>query len=625
MIVNDSMSDSRFMMLMIEDNPDDAFLILHAVTTSFPNAECHHAPGRKELESFLNAGKLPDIILSDWSLPQFDGLSALDMVRARDIDVPFIIVSGKIGEEAAVLAIRRGAYDYVLKDALGRLPTAILHALDFQNHEKFKKKDLALDALLSKAMSLAKSPEGYCLNVIRLMRELCPAIKLGILLYSNGESRIDRWMGNKRLTSTDAENSAGFFSRTMTMGEEAIGEIQIRYPEISTMDQAELFAHFANRMEAALQRMISQVKISAQIRNISFLKLISRTISPDMNFESVMDPLLEQIREFLNCDAISLYMKDKDGEHLSCRAQNGFRTGLVENAKIAFGQPNVGLAALEQRIVSVPAFKGRVEDKAFAALITEEKFVAQHCAPIIIAGKTVGVLEVFQREAFSPSQDWLILFDAIAMQTGLALDYNSIYFDLQKAYLDLELSYQATIEGWSSAIDFRDEETEGHSRRVAALTIALAAKLGASKDEITFIHRGALLHDVGKIGIPDSILKKAGPLDEKEWMLMRRHPYIANEMLAGIPYLKPSLDIPLYHHERWDGSGYPEGLKGETIPFAARLFAIIDVFDALTSDRPYRKAWTKEAALLYIHDQAGKLFDPKLSASFLDMMKGGDR
>ena len=612
------------MIIIIEDSQDDAFLIQHAVMTGFPNAETRHIPGRKELEAFLDAGDAPDVILSDWSLPQFNGLSALDMVREKGIDVPFIIVSGKIGEEAAVMAIRRGVYDYVLKDALGRLPTAILHALDFQNHEMLKKKALALDALLSKALSLAKSPEGYCLNVISLMKELSPEIRLGVLLCTNGESRIDRWMGSKRLKSTDTGEKSALFSRTMAMGEETIGEIQIRYPEISSMDQAELFAPFTNHMEAALQRMISQSKISAQIRNISFLKRISRTINPEMNFESVMAPLLAQIRRFLNCDAISLYMKDKDGEQLSCRAENGFRTHLIENAKIAFGQPNVGLAALEQRIVSVPIFEGRVENSEFAALLAEEKLIAQHCVPIIIAGKTVGVLEVFQREAFTPSQDWLDLFDAIAMQTGLALDYNSIYFDLQKAYLDLELSYQATIEGWSAAIDFRDEETEGHSRRVAALTIALAVKLGASKEEVTSIQRGALLHDVGKIGIPDSVLKKAGPLDEKEWILMRRHPLIANEMLAGIPYLAPSLDIPLYHHERWDGSGYPEGLIGENIPFAARLFAIIDVFDALTSDRPYREAWTKEATLLYIHDQAGKLFDPKLVASFLDMMKGGN-
>ena len=623
MITPGMLSDKRFMILVIEDNRDDAFLVLRALKAGFSNAENIHVSGKQELEAFLAVGTIPDIILSDWSLFQFDGLSALDMVRGKGIDVPFIIVSGKIGEEAAVMAIRRGAYDYVLKDALGRLPTTILHALEFQEHEKLRKKSQALDGILSKTSSLSKSPEGYCLNVINFLKETCPEIKLGILLCSDGDSKIDRWLGSRRIKGTDSgsENPA-IFHRTMTMGEEKLGEVQISSPELLSQDQSGLFESFASHMETTLQRMVSEQKISAHVRNISFLKMISRTINPTMDFRTVMTPLLAQIKTLLKCDAIRLYMKEKEEEYLSCRAQDGFRTPFLENIRVTFGKTNVGLAALEQRIISVPRIDETIHDVAFGNLIAKEKFIAQYCAPIIIAGKTLGVLEVFHRGNIAHNPDWLILLDAFATQTGLALDYNSIYFDLQKAYLDLEFSYEATIEGWSTAMDFRDEETEGHSKRVSALTTALAARLGVSAENITFIHRGALLHDVGKIGIPDNILKKAGPLDEEEWSIMRRHPLIAREMLAGIPYLDPSMDIPLYHHERWDGSGYPEGLKGDSIPFAARLFAIIDVFDALTSDRPYRKAWTKEAALLYIHDQAGKLFDPQIAASFLDMIKG---
>jgi len=215
----------------------------------------------------------------------------------------------------------------------------------------------------------------------------------------------------------------------------------------------------------------------------------------------------------------------------------------------------------------------------------------------------------------------MILFDAIATQTGLALDYNSIYIDLQQAYLDLELSYEATIEGWSAAMDYRDQETEGHSKRVTSLTVSLASRLGISEEEITRMSRGALLHDVGKIGIPDSILKKPGPLDDAEWLLMKQHPAIAFDMLSPIPYLKDSLDIPLYHHEKWDGSGYPKGLKGEAIPLAARLFSVIDVFDALTSDRPYRKAWNIDETIDYIRKQAGIQFDPELVTAFISMIE----
>lgn len=408
----------------------------------------------------------------------------------------------------------------------------------------------------------------------------------------------------------------------MTMGEEKIGQLLIRYRKDSPLDLEKLFDSLARQLEVSLQSVMAQQKISTQIRNISFLKLISRTINSDMDFEMVMEPLLRQTLKFLDSDAVALYLNDKESGLLICRAQSGFRTGLIENAKVRYGQAYVGIAAEEQRIVSIPNLEPLNDNKEFEALISAEAFESQQCAPIIIAGKTTGVLETFQRKPFSASPEWMILFDAIATQTGLALDYNSIYADLQHAYLDLELSYEATIEGWSAAMDYRDQETEGHSKRVTSLALSLAARLGIPEEEISTISRGALLHDVGKIGIPDSILKKPGQLDEEEWKLMKTHPLIAYNMLSRIPYLKESLVIPLYHHEKWDGSGYPEGLKGERIPLAARLFSVIDVFDALTSDRPYRKAWSKEKAMDYIREQAGRHFDPDIVKTFISMLDG---
>lgn len=173
-------------------------------------------------------------------------------------------------------------------------------------------------------------------------------------------------------------------------------------------------------------------------------------------------------------------------------------------------------------------------------------------------------------------------------------------------------AYEATIEGWSHAMDLRDKETEGHSRRVAELTVQLAQALGLSAEEIMHIRRGALLHDMGKIGIPDAILQKPDRLTDEEWIVMRKHPQFVYDMLQSVEYLRPALDIPYCHHEKWDGTGYPRGLKGKEIPVAARLFAIVDVWDALTSDRPYRPAWTEEEALTYIREQSGKHFDPQV-------------
>ncbi len=193
--------------------------------------------------------------------------------------------------------------------------------------------------------------------------------------------------------------------------------------------------------------------------------------------------------------------------------------------------------------------------------------------------------------------------------------------NLRNANKRLSDAYEATIEGWSHAMDLRDRETEGHSRRVTELSIKLAQAMGMSEEQIVHLRHGALLHDMGKIGIPNSILHKPADLTEQEWAIMRQHPRFAFDMLNSIEYLREALEIPYFHHEKWDGTGYPQGLKGEQIPIAARIFAVADVWDALTSDRPYRPAWPREAALNYIQEQSGKHFDPQVVELFFKVMQ----
>ena len=180
--------------------------------------------------------------------------------------------------------------------------------------------------------------------------------------------------------------------------------------------------------------------------------------------------------------------------------------------------------------------------------------------------------------------------------------------------------YDATLEVWSSALDLRDKEAKGHTQRVTEMTVELAKLMGVRNQELENIRRGALLHDFGNITIPENILYKEGELTVEEWVTIHLHPYTAFEMLEHIVYLRPALEIPYRHHERWDGSGYPRGLKGEQIPLAARIFSVVDVYDSLTSDRPYRSAWSKESAKEYIQDNTGKLFDPKVVELFLGMI-----
>ena len=193
--------------------------------------------------------------------------------------------------------------------------------------------------------------------------------------------------------------------------------------------------------------------------------------------------------------------------------------------------------------------------------------------------------------------------------------------NIEHAHNELKAAYDATIEGWSRAMDLRDRETEGHTQRVTHLTLKLAEAAGMNQEELVHIRRGALLHDMGKLGIPDSVLHKPDKLTDEEWVLMRQHPQLAYDMLHPIDYLHPALDIPYCHHVKWDGSGYPRGLKGEQIPLVARLFAIVDVWDALTSDRPYRPAWQKEETLKYIKGQTDKHFDPRAVDLFFQIVE----
>jgi putative nucleotidyltransferase with HDIG domain len=220
-----------------------------------------------------------------------------------------------------------------------------------------------------------------------------------------------------------------------------------------------------------------------------------------------------------------------------------------------------------------------------------------------------------------PDGDWLDFMETLAGQAAIAVENAMLLKELQRTNFELTLAYNTTIEGWSRALDLRDRDTEGHTERVTDMTIKLARRLGLGEAELIHVRRGAILHDIGKMAIPDSILLKPGPLTSPEWEIIRQHPRYAYELLSPISFLGQAIDIPHYHHEKWDGSGYPNGLKENQIPLHARLFAVIDVYDALTSQRPYRSAWSKQKAIDYIRDQKGKQFDPAIIPEFLKTLE----
>jgi putative nucleotidyltransferase with HDIG domain len=208
-------------------------------------------------------------------------------------------------------------------------------------------------------------------------------------------------------------------------------------------------------------------------------------------------------------------------------------------------------------------------------------------------------------------------FYALAIQRRRAED------TIQQTNTKLAHAYDETLAGWARALELRDKETEGHSQRVTDMTIKFARLMGMNENELIHVRRGALLHDIGKMGVPDYILLKPGPLTDHEWSIMRKHPVFARQMLSPITYLQPALEIPYCHHERWDGTGYPRGLKSDEIPLSARIFTVVDVWDALTSDRPYRKAWSREKVRQHIWMRAGTHFDPKVVEVFMKIVKDG--
>ena len=237
------------------------------------------------------------------------------------------------------------------------------------------------------------------------------------------------------------------------------------------------------------------------------------------------------------------------------------------------------------------------------------------------ARKILKNVEIFHRTPFKADKSWLSFLETLAGQAAIAIDNTTMFDDMQRSNSELLQAYDATLEGWVSALDMRDNETKDHTQRVTETAVKLAQSMGITGEKLLHLKRGALLHDIGKMSIPDRILLKPGKLTEEEWKIMRQHPIYAQRFLSKIEYLRPALDIPYCHHEKWDGTGYPQGLKDKQIPLAARIFAVVDVWDALSSDRPYRLALPKDEVINYIKEENGKHFDPKVVEAFLKLIE----
>ncbi len=373
-----------------------------------------------------------------------------------------------------------------------------------------------------------------------------------------------------------------------------------------------LAAHAAGAVSEA--RLYEQTE--RRLHRLGALRTIDMAITSSLDLRVTLSVFLDQATGHLGVHAASILLLNPRTQTLEYAVGRGFRSDAVTRTRLRLGQGYAGRTALERRTTSVPhlapADPGRPH-------LESEGMEGYYVTPLVAKGEIRGVLEVFHRGELHVDAEWVEFLEALAGQAAIAVDNATLFTDLKRSNVDLSLAYDTTLEGWSRALDLRDKETEGHTLRVTEVTVVLARALGVSEEDIVHIRRGSLLHDIGKMGIPDAILNKPGPLTDDEWTIMRRHPDMARELLQSIAYLKPALDIPYCHHEKWDGTGYPRGLQGEQIPLAARIFAVVDVWDALRSDRPYRAGLPEDQVLDYLRRGAGTHFDPQVVGVFVHL------
>lgn len=739
--------------LVIEDSEDDTQLLLRELRRGEYEVEFDRVESTEAMKSALTQ-KIWDLILSDYSLPSFSAPDALEVLKASGLDLPFIIVSGTIGEESAVTSLKAGANDFLVKGKYARLVPAIereLREAESRRNHKRAEEQIRYHARLLKHVNdavIATDEHFYITAWNRaaeriygwrstevIGRGVDEVLKSGLsaeqqaaakaLLKEMSSFRSERIHSRKNgqpvyveentIAVTDEHGKiTGYVSVNRDITERKHAEAALRENE-RLLSEAQSIGHvgswsynlimnslqysdemyrlldvsrreFPHTMEAFLnlvypldhavvtqwledmrsgrqttdlnfrlfrkngdlsyiqcrgaltfdaagrpvrfvgmaqditERKLAEIQIRQQLEHLSALSRIDQAIASNLDLHFTLKTFISEVRTQLQVDAADILLLNPEEQVLVYATGQGFLTQVVETARVPIGQGLAGRAAQELHLIEIENLKIQLDDSFLCTLLIEENFACYYGMPLIIKGKVEGVLELFHRSPLQTNPQWMDFFYTLAGQAAIAIDNATMFENLQDSNLELINAYDTTIEGWSRALDLRDKETEGHTQRVTEMTANLALKFGFTEEEMLHIRRGALLHDIGKMGVPDNILLKPHPLAEEEWVIMRKHTQYAYDLLKPITFLGPALDIPYCHHEKWDGTGYPRGLKGEDIPLAARIFAVVDVYDALTSDRPYRPAWPKDKALDHIRSLSGIHFDPQIVDAFFTMI-----
>jgi len=414
----------------------------------------------------------------------------------------------------------------------------------------------------------------------------------------------------------------GTISLPLHAYDEIVGmmHLGLRQERLFSDEEVNLLTSISNMAANAIHRARLFEAANRRLKRLASLHQIDQAITNNLDLNLTLNILLAQILLQLEVDAATVLLYQPELQCLEYAAGEGFHTRVLQSFELRLGQGYAGRVALERRIVQILDLSQRETGFLRSPNFRTEGFVAYIGIPLIAKGNIIGVLEIYNRKPFDSNPEWMEFLETLAGQAAIAIDNIRLFEGLHSSNLQLSQAYDATIEGWALALELRDMETKGHSNRAVEMTLRLARKLGVNTEQLAHVRRGVLLHDIGKMGVPDAVLRKPAPLTEVEWEIMRQHPVYAHQMLSSIPYLKPALDIPYCHHEKWDGTGYPRGLNGEQIPLVARIFTIVDVWDALNSDRPYRKAWLREDVLAYLREESGRHFDPRVVDAFLEML-----
>lgn len=611
-------------LLLVEDSDEDAQLVIRELHREGYEIVYERVESAQAFREAL-ARQAWDVILCDYSLPQFDAPHALEVLKDGGYDLPFIILSGTIGEETAVSALKAGAHDFLIKGKYARLGPAIereRREAQIRHQRRQAEDDLReKERLLSESQRIGHVGSwsyDISTNTLHCSDEMYRLLNISPFKFEgNIEGLLASVQSDDHIAVTEWIEELIRGGSPTKLDFRVIHERdEVRHIQgtgAPVRDASHQPVRIIGTAQDITDRKLAEIQIRRQIARLTALRKIDQAITSSFDLRVTLNTLLLQTLEQLHVDAADILLLNPDGVTLRYAAGQGFRKTTVWKATVPLKDTLAGQAVQTRRLIQILNLK----DQPPLHELSEE-FICYFGVPLITKGTVNGILEVFHRTVFQPQTEWLDFLETLAGQAAIAVDNATLFESLQRSNLELEFAYDATIEGWSRALDLRDRETEGHTQRVTDMTLRLACIMNMPEEQLIHIHRGGLLHDIGKMGVPDRILLKPDALTEEEWEIMRQHPKLAYDWLAPITFLQQALEIPYCHHERWDGSGYPNRLKGEQIPLPARIFAVADVWDALTNDRPYREAWSNEEALRYIRENSGTHFDPHIVELFLE-------